>query len=58
MEKKSKTIGGGEITGTRGTDEQGNRAYEHQQELEREHRERMKYIDEQLNDNRGYMGRK
>jgi hypothetical protein len=58
MEKKRKTIGGGELTGTRGTDEQGNRAYEYQQEIEREHKERMKYIEEQLNDNRGLMGRK
>lgn len=38
---------------TRGTDEQGQRAYEYQQEIEREHEERMKYIEEQLSDNRG-----
>lgn len=43
---------------TRGTDEQGQRAYEYQQEIEREHKERMKYIEEQLNDNRGRMGKK
>jgi len=58
MAKKREGIGGGELTGTRGTAEQATRAYEYQQEIEREHRERMKEIDEQLNDNRGYMGRK
>jgi len=42
---------------TRGTNEQGQRAYEYQQEIQREHEERMKYIEEQLSDNRGRMNR-
>ena len=53
--KKVKNPYGGDRT--RGTDEQGKRAYEYQQEIEREHKERMKYIEEQLNDNRGRMNR-
>jgi len=41
------------IKGNRGTKEQGMRAYDYQQEIKREHEERMKYIEEQLSDNRG-----
>lgn len=49
MEKKVKMNAGA----TRGTPEQGQRAYEYEQEIKREHEERMKYIEEQLSDNRG-----
>ena len=57
MADKSKTKNPYAGDRTRGTDEQGQRAYEYQQEIEREHEERMKYIEEQLSDNRGRMNR-
>ena len=41
------------VKGNRGTKEQGMRAYDYQQEIKKEHEERMKYIEEQLSDNRG-----
>ena len=41
------------VKGNRGTKEQGMRAYDYQQEIKREHEKRMKYIEEQLSDNRG-----
>jgi len=49
-------VGGGvaeTVKGNRGTKEQGMRAYDYQQEIKKEHEERMKYIEEQLSDNRG-----
>ena len=51
-----KQAGGGvteTIKGNRGTKEQGMRAYDYEQQIKKEHAERMKYIEEQLSDNRG-----
>ena len=45
------------VKGNRGTKEQGMRAYDYQQEIKKEHEERMKYIEEQLSDNRGGKGK-
>ena len=54
MEKKSKDIVGRTSRGTtRGTPEQGAAAYERNQEQMKEFEEHMKYIEEQLSDNRG-----
>ena len=53
----TETIGASSSGGTRGTKEQGMRAYDYQQEIKKEHEERMKYIEEQLSDNRGGKGK-
>ena len=58
MEKKRKTIGGSEITGTRGTYEQGTAYAKMLKEQERQHLKDMEEIYKQLEDNRGGMGRK
>lgn len=58
-EKNSKSrAGGSEITGTRGTDEQGNAYAKMLEEQERQHLKDMEEIYKQLDDNRGGMGRK
>ena len=55
---KSPPAGGSEITGTRGTYEQGVAYSKMLEEQERQHLEDMKEINKQLEDNRGGMGRK
>ena len=56
MEKKSKDIVGRTKRGTtRGTPEQGAAMYNRNQEQMKEFNEHMKYIEEQLSDNRGKM---
>ena len=54
MEKKNKPVVGTTSKGTtRGTPEQGDAAYNRSQEQMKEFEEHMKYIEEQLSDNRG-----
>ena len=50
--------GGSEITGTRGTYEQGTEYAKMLKEQERQHLKDMEEIYKQLDDNRGSMGRK
>ena len=54
MEKKNKSMVGTTSRGTtRGTPEQGDAAYKRSQEQMKEFDNYMKYVEEQLSDNRG-----
>ena len=54
MEKKNKPVVGTTSKGTtRGTPEQGDAAYNRSQEQMKEFDDYMKYVEEQLSDNRG-----
>ena len=55
---KSPSAGGSEVTGTRGTYEQGVAYAKMLKEQERQHLKDMEEIYKQLDDNRGRMGRK
>ena len=56
--RKDQPAGGSEITGTRGTYEQGVAYAKMLEEQERQHLKDMEEINKQLEDNRGGMGRK
>ena len=56
--REDRPAGGSEITGTRGTYEQGTEYAKMLKEQERQHLKDMEEIYKQLDDNRGRMGKK
>ena len=52
MDEKDK-IGAGKTGATKGTPEQGQRAFENQKEQMKEFQDYMKYVESQMSDNRG-----